>query len=344
MPSGATRYRVRVKRNKAKRITLTLTPDDAGFYEQYLAARAGEAPEASTALSETITRHSLAWLVAAHLEDYQRKVDQGHNSQKTLNKKRYLLNPLLRFDDMKMIVPKPVLIKWRDEKGETPAQADALMEGLRVMYDWAIERDIVDTNPAREIKRIAKRGKGAQPWSIDDVRQFLKHHPIGTKPHAAFYVLLWTGCRINDLTHLGRGNELEIDGVPAIQFQPTKKGSAEVTLPLAPDLVKATRAMKVQGKTYILGRGGRPYASGDVLSGMFIRWCREAGLENRSAHGIRKALGEILAELGCTQYEIMSVHGHNETRTSEVYTKSVSRFRLAQSAFNKLESGGGWEK
>ncbi len=58
---------------------------------------------------------------------------------------------------------------------------------------------------------------------------------------------------------------------------------------------------------------------------MFSKWCRQAGLENRTAHGIRKAVGSILAEAGCTQYQNMTIHGHSESRTSEIYTRAVER-------------------
>lgn len=344
LPSGNYRYRVRVRRNKAKRIRLTLTPDDEGFYEQYLAARAGEQPKTKRPLSETLTEASLGWLIALHLEDYQKQVDRGSRSIKTLNKKRYLLNPFMKYDDMQMSVPRKVLIGWRDEMADRPSQADAMIGAFKTMYDWAILRELVDENTARGIPTIAPKAKGATPWSLTDVQKFFAHHEEGTKAHTALQILIWTGCRIDDLTHLGRHNEKSINGIESIQFQPKKKGSAEVTLPLAPALRQATRAMKVQGRTYILGYGGKPYSSGDSMSAMFINWCREAGLEGRSAHGVRKAVGEILAEMGASQYEIMSVHGHNESKTSEVYTKSVSRFRLAQQAMEKLQNALDLEK
>lgn len=266
----------------------------------------------------------------------------GLRSEKTLKAKRYYLGPLLRQPDKVMLIPTHKLEEMRDDMSIHPAQADGFIETMRVMYDWAKRRKYIGENPALGIERINKKSKGATPWSVADVRQFLDYHREGTKPHAALHVLLWTGCRIDDLTHLGRHNETTVNGIHAIKFQPKKRGSAEVMVPLAPALKRATRAQKIQGKTYILGSGGNPYSSGDSMSVMFIRWCRQAGLENRSAHGIRKAVGEILAELGCTQYEIMEVHGHTESRTSEVYTKGVQRWRLAEGAMKKMIESNEW--
>jgi len=98
--------------------------------------------------------------------------------------------------------------------------------------------------------------------------------PCLITPHVAMSILLWTGCRIEDTTILGRKNECMIveivDGerleFEAVRWQPSKKGSAEVAVPLLPPLKEATRAPKVQGATYLLGRGGKPYSSGDSAS------------------------------------------------------------------------------
>ena len=157
-----------------------------------------------------------------------------------------------------MLIPHEELIEMQDSMGATPAQADAFIEAVAVMFDWAIERRYLQQNPARGIKPIYRKGDGAKPWKAADVRKFLKVHLPGSKAHVALSVLLWTGCRIEDLTVLGRENECRIEGIEALRWTPLKKGSTEVSIPLLPPLKKATRAMTVQGATYVLGRGGKP--------------------------------------------------------------------------------------
>lgn len=76
----------------------------------------------------------------------------------------------------------------------------------------------------------------------------------------------------------------------------------------------------------------KPFASGDSMSAMFIRWCKDEGLGHLSAHGMRKEVAELLAENGCSQYEIMAILGHSEAKTSEVYTRRVERWKLALGA------------
>lgn len=74
-----------------------------------------------------------------------------------------------------------------------------------------------------------------------------------------------------------------------------------------------------------------------MLGNMFRRWCIAAGLEGRSAHGVRKAAGHLLAQEGCSQYQIMTIHGHTQAQTSEIYTKGVERWKMAQAAMAALE-------
>jgi integrase len=213
----------------------------------------------------------------------------------------------------------------------------------REMYEWAKKRKLVFSNPAKGIERVYKKEEGATPWKAADVRKYLATHKSGTKPHVAISVLLWTGCRIEDLTVLGRRHERVIDSIDAVRWTPSKKNSTEVTVPLLPLLKQATRAPKVQGNTYVLGRGGNPYASGDAMSAMFKGWCRDAGLPHLSAHGVRKGLAELLAELGCSRYDIMAILGHSEAKTSEeVYTRRVERWKLALSAMERVNVSHAW--
>jgi integrase len=72
------------------------------------------------------------------------------------------------------------------------------------------------------------------------------------------------------------------------------------------------------------------------MSAMFERWCVDADLPHLSAHGVRKGLAEVLAELGCSQYEIMAILGHSEAKTSEVYTRLVERWNLALGEMSKV--------
>ncbi|WP_246710129.1 tyrosine-type recombinase/integrase [Martelella soudanensis] len=342
LPSGAIRWRVRPEGRRTVKITLSCGPDDEDFHRQYLAARRGEKPEPLRQASDYAKPRSIAWLVNLYLEHLQKRIEAGTASPKTLKKKKNLLARLLATPDKVMLIPQERLIAMQDAMAATPAQAHAFVEAVAVMYDWAIKRKLIGHNPARGIDKVYVKGPGATPWKRADLDRYFAHHKKGSKAHIALSVLLWTGCRVEDLTILGRGHECVIDGYEALRWTPPKKGSSEVMIPLLAPLKQATRAATVQGATYVLGRGGKPFSSADSMSAMVKRWCADAGLPHLSAHGVRKGLSELLAELGVSQYALMSILGHSEAKTSEVYTRRVERWKLASDAMNRLTVPHTW--
>lgn len=339
LPSGTVIYRVRPKGQRGKRIQLYAAPGDPDFSRQYELARRGIKPDPLKKPSEQEKPETIGWLVHTYLEYLEERVKAGTTSAKTLKKKRNLLARLIKNPNRKMEVPREKLIELQDGMGASPAQADAFIEAVAVLFDWAIERKHIKENTARGIKSVYRKGDGAKPWKAADVAAFFATHKPGSTPHVAMSILLWTGCRIEDLTMLGRHHECVIDGVDALRWVPLKRGSTEVCIPILEPLRSATRAPKVLGATYVTKRGGKPYSSGDAMSAMFKHWCHVAGLSHLSAHGVRKGFAEVLAENGCSQYHIMAILGHSEAKTSEVYTRRVERWNLARGALAKLGEG-----
>ncbi|MEL6477755.1 MAG: tyrosine-type recombinase/integrase [Pseudomonadota bacterium] len=335
LKSGHVRYRVRREGNKNAILTLPVGPEDKRFQKHYEAARRGIALPLETV--ETQIKGSLGWLIDLHLAAMRKDVAAENKSTKTLRKRTYLLNELkATWGGYDAQMPPAMVYQIRDGMSDRSAWADAMVEALRVMFRWAEQRGYVTSNPALGVEKIHKSKGGATPWTLGDLETFREAHRPGSMPFLALTLLAFTACRIDDARLLGRSNESVKDGTRVIGWQPGKSGSAFVEIPMAPQLYQATRAMTVEGKTYLLTRSGAPFASGDVMSATFKRWCIEAGLPDRSAHGVRKAVGELLAEGGCSQYHVMTIHGHTQARTSESYTQKVRRARLAADAMQVI--------
>jgi integrase len=196
---------------------------------------------------------------------------------------------------------------------------------------------MIHHNPAAGIGTINRNPKGgAVAWKPADLRQFREVHPPGTTAHLWLTLQAFTACRIGDALWLGRENEVMINGQTWLKWQPRKKGSSPVAIPMLPPLFKATRASVVVGPTYLLSETGRPFTSVEALRVRVQRWCAAAGLVDRSSHGIRKAMAELMAESGCSQHQIMAVLAHTQAKTSEVYTKGVERQVLAADGMKAL--------
>lgn len=334
LPSGAFRYRVRPAGDKTRKITLTVTPDDPAFAAQYNAARNGQKPEAP----QSAIPQSLAWLIGKYQDAMDAKVSAGLMDAGTAKQRRAFYARLVaEHGDKDMLIPRHKIIEIRDGMAATPGAADNMVKALRAMFTWAEEDRLIRENPATGIGKI-NRGTGAVPWSVDDLQAFRTRHPKGTMPHLALTLFMFTACRIGDVVTLGRGNEVKRGGMTYLAWQPGKRGSSPVTVPIMPPLSDAIAAQKVIGPTYLLNAHGKPFASGAAFGNWFRDRVSEAGLTDRSPHGVRKAAGELMALAGATQYHIMSVLGHTNAKTSEVYTQGVNRQKLAEEAMQKMGS------
>ncbi|MDJ0631220.1 MAG: tyrosine-type recombinase/integrase [Rhodobacter sp.] len=332
--SGGTRWRVRVKGQKHKRILLPVGPDHPDFNRLYTAARNGQATEASRHERPDVIPGSFEWLTQRFIDHMERQVAAGQLDASTLKQRAAFYDRLIaRFGQKVMAMPRHKVLEIRDEMVGTPGAADNMVKSIRALFKWAVDRGHVQENPAAGIGRIS-RGSGATPWTPADVDQFRKFHAPGSMAHFALTLFMFSGCRIGDAVLLGRSNVA--DGM--LHWQPTKRGSAAVSVPILPPLEAAIRSQTVVGPTFLLTALGKPFASSTAFGNRFRKWCAEAELQGRSPHGIRKALAELLAERGLSQFHIMAVLGHTQAKTSEVYTRGVDRTRLATEAFAAMKS------
>lgn len=339
--NGSPRYRVRVEGRKGTKITIPVGPDDPDFANHYYAARQGERWESS---EPQAVEKSLDWLKDRYLKYLEKMVAAGNRSNHTLKQRRSQLNQVCnfldtsgnRYGDFDMNAPTSAFVAIRDDMADRPGAADNTMKSIRGMYEWAIEAGQVTSNPATGIKKINLNPEGAVPWTAQDLKQFKDAHPKGSTAHLWLTLHAFTVCRIGDAVWLGRDQEKVYNDQIYLEWTPRKKGSAPVSIPMLPPLFEATRACKVVGPAYILNSKGKPYKSTEGLRVRVQRWCKEACLVERSSHGIRKAVAEMMAESGISQHQIMAVMSHTQAKTSEVYTKGAERRILATGGIQAL--------
>ena len=340
LPSGQWRLRVRVKGRPSQRITLSVPFEHPEFHHAYAAARQGQAYDPQIPATAPTIRKSLGWLASLHLAWLAEQVEAGRYSNKTLASRRRSLKALTdRYAAKSLAMPPYILRRMEDRMAETPSAFAKLVRDVSAMFALGIERGYCQANPAEGFKpRNRQRGpRGATPCTPEEVRQYLRHHPPGTSPHLAMMILLFTACRVGDAATLGRQHETTREGRVWLSWQPGKAGSARMSLPMAAPLYDATRAATVIGETYLLTSQGKPFSSGG-LSSMVKRWFRQAGIDGRSAHSVRKMVAEMIAGAGLSQYAAMAMLAHSEARTSEIYTKQIDRAGLSSQGVAVIEA------
>ncbi|MBE3639114.1 hypothetical protein [Mangrovicoccus algicola] len=143
-------------------------------------------------------------------------------------------------------VPGKDWLRWLDTMADRPGARKAAVGAVRAMYRWAVEREIVRDNPAADSPMTYQSRGGAKPRSVGDLKQFRQRHPCGSDAHMALALFMFTAARVSDAIALGRTNEIQPDGLTWLQWQPGKKGSSKVTIPVPPPLLPAIRAREVE--------------------------------------------------------------------------------------------------
>lgn len=235
----------------------------------------------------------------------------------------------------------------RDEKIDLPAAADGRVKALRQLFKWAVKTKRMRTNPAAEVEYLGSDSDGHHTWTVEEVRQYWKRHPVGTMARLAIDLMLFTGVRRSDAVRIGppmyREGWLHFIEWKGSRTRVRRRGRSEGKkhreLPILPILQSSIDAAPTGLLTYLVTSFGKPFTSNGFGNRM-KKWCREAGLpEECTAHGLRKAGATIAAENGATEHQLMAIFGWASARQAAIYTRKANRTRLAANAMHLLMPG-----
>lgn len=277
--------------------------------------------------------HTLNWLIMIYLRspEYQRLGDSTKKVRERLLAHATLLygaKPFkqIRVKDMRML---------RDLMAHKPEAANARIKAMRQVYKWAIACDLSETNPAANVPYLKPNNPdGFYTWSEADIQQFQAKHEMSTKAHLAQGLLLYTGVRRSDVVRLGP--PMESDGI--LEFTEMKNRAnapKERRIPILAPLRKIIDATKTGAFIYLITQTGQAYTA-NGFGNWFKRRCKEAGLPQCSAHGLRKAGAVRAAMAGATTRQLMAMFGWESAKQAERYTMKAERDRLAMENMHLL--------
>lgn len=227
----------------------------------------------------------------------------------------------------------------RDRKIETPEAANARVKYLRRVFAWALAEQIpgVEVNYAKDVPYFKGSDEGFHTWTGPEVEAFKARHPIGTKAHLAFALLLYTGVRRSDVVTLGR--QMVRNGW--LHFTEAKGRANKPKhreIPMLPELQAVIEASPAGNLTFLVTEYGAPYSEAG-FGNWFRDRCDEAGLPQCSAHGLRKVGATIAADSGATEHQLMAIFGWESPKQAAIYTKKANRRKLAGDAMHLLATG-----
>jgi integrase len=237
-----------------------------------------------------------------------------------------------------------------ERRSNTPSQAKNFKQTMRQFFAWLKKQKIVSVNPA-ENAELPKRPRtgGFKEWTEEDIVKYETKWPRGTRQRVMLDVYMYTGLRRGDAAEVGPKHVYEIpyierDEESGQMIQKTKKvigfkteksqRQTAVHLPLLPALAESLAAGPT-GETFIVSENGRKYAK-ESLGNAFKDACVDAGILDKSAHGLRKAAATRAADNGATAHELMAIFGWKDIKEAEIYTRAADRKRLALRAMGMV--------
>lgn len=222
----------------------------------------------------------------------------------------------------------------------SPAVASARIKAWRKMTAFWAAKGITEADIAASVKRKPMpQTDGHLAWTDADVAAFRARWPIGTEQRKAFELLQWSGGRCVDAVRLGPQN-VGPDGVLSyVQSKTGKPAHVPWTCQAfglehqRADLmacIEDTRAL-----VYLLTEYGKPRTAAG-FSQWFAAAARSAGLQRKTAHGLRKYRMIQMAENGLSILVMQAWVGHTTMEEVEEYTRQANRRRtIAGTGFAK---------
>lgn len=209
-----------------------------------------------------------------------------------------------------------------------------MVKVLRQVFKYAIRYDLIERNPADGIELLKSGSDGYHSWTLAEIEKFEEKHPIGTTARLAMALALYTGQRRGDLVQFGK-QHIRDGYLVFTQNKGRNRNPIRLELPIIPALRRVLDASPTGDLTFLVNTYRKPFTN-NGFGNRFRDWCDAAGLPHCSDHGLRKAATARLAELGCTDFEIMSITCHQTSKEATRYTKSASQKVRAASVLVKL--------
>jgi integrase/recombinase XerD len=208
---------------------------------------------------------------------------------------------------------------------------------LKGFYKFLLQEGVLEENPLRHLRTPRVIPRLPEILTREDVEQVLAQvkaeKPLGLRDRAMLEILYATGLRVSELVHLSV-HDVDLE----VGYLRTKgKGSKERIVPIGGAAIRALKdylqgsrqvsAVKAEGQTLFLGRGGRGITRQGFWK-LLRRYASTAGIRKKiTPHTLRHSFATHLLEGGADLRSVQSMLGHADIATTQIYTH-VSRDHL----------------
>lgn len=175
--------------------------------------------------------------------------------------------------------------RWHEKMGKTPRKANIALTVLTRLFNWALDEERMERNPAQGIARLREGESRADvTWSAAEIEALCEE----TDAHFANTIrfLYLTGLRRGDAIRL---TWTEVDREARLIRRAANKSNKRQTarIFIDDDLAKVLDALPRTAVTVLTTKLGKSYSSADSLSKSFNGVRDRVGIEGKRLHDLR---------------------------------------------------------
>jgi integrase len=210
------------------------------------------------------------------------------------------------------------IVQMLDGFKDRQAIANRMLTVLRLIFRWALDRELVEADPTVSVQRFKQRSRDRL---ISDREYAAIYQQSAPWLQCVMDLCYLTGQRIGDVLKIERAHLLT-EGIFIEQQKTGKKLIVGWTSELREAIERAKKTVgQVQAMTYILaGRRGRLRAHANVWKAFKLA-ASKAGVENVTLHDLRAMSGTEADRQGMDATALL---GHTDRRTTRIYLRDKS--------------------
>lgn len=227
---------------------------------------------------------------------------------------------------------RPVIKRWLDRRWKDhPRQADMAKQVLSAMLSYAVEEDLLATNPCVGMKNRYSSDRADRIWTPEDLEKLAKRAPE--------HVVL--AARLASLTGMRRGDLLRLSwnhvGELAIDLPSTSKTGSGALIPMYAELKALLAEIPKVSPIVLTNSDKRPWKSG--FGSSWNKALISAGMQgdNLHYHDFRGAAATRMHLAGWTNREIADALSWEEESVDRIIRRYVKRDALLRDMIRRMD-------
>jgi integrase len=215
----------------------------------------------------------------------------------------------------KKLITRDDIENWLTEQ-KSASQANKELKMIKRLFQHAVEREWLETNPAKNVKSlpVARKRKYIPPQ--EDIIRFL----VEAGPERFYFLtIILTLGRMREINYL-KWEDVFPDHLILKTRKARNSDTVERKIPISETLKYVLERIPRKGDYVFCRENGKPF---DCRKKLMAGICKRAEIKPFSFHSLRHFGASKLAEAGAPLTAVQSILGHSRASTTDTYLQSL---------------------